>query len=68
MGGLLVIDIDCMVFLSPFLDIKRILSVDSFMVQVGCGIICLQNTFLYLYDLNSSNSRGEMHPLPLRFL
>ena len=45
---LLVILIDCMIFLSPFLDVTRMpMSTVSFLAQVGSGISCLQNAFLW---------------------
>ena len=41
-GGLLVILIDCMIFLSPFLDVtRRSMSTVSFLVQLDSGILCL---------------------------
>ena len=41
-GGLLVILIDCMIFLSPFLDVTRMsMSTVSFLVQLESGILCL---------------------------
>ena len=41
-GGLLVILIDWMIFLSPFLDVmRRSISTVSFLTQLDCGIICL---------------------------
>ena len=41
-GGLLVILIDCMIFLSPFLDATRMsTSTVFFLTQLGCGILCL---------------------------
>ena len=43
--GLLVILIDCMIFLSPFLDVTRMPRV-SFLAQLDSGILCLQNAFL----------------------
>ena len=46
-GGLLVILIDCMIFLSPFLDVTRMsMSTVSFLAQLGSGILCLWNAFL----------------------
>ena len=40
-GGLLVILIDCMIFLSPFLDVKRMsMSTVSFLAQLDSGILC----------------------------
>ena len=41
-GGLLVILIDCMIFLSPFLDVKRTsMSIVSFLTQLDFGILYL---------------------------
>ena len=41
-GGLLVILIDCMIFLSPFLDVTRMsMSTVSFLAQLESGILCL---------------------------
>ena len=46
-GGLLVNLIDCLIFLSAFLDVTRMSrSIVSFLVQLGYGILCLQNAFL----------------------
>ena len=46
-GGLLVILIDCTIFLSPFLDVTRMsLSTVSFLAQLDSGILCLTNAFL----------------------
>ena len=46
-GGLLVILIDCMIFLPPFLDVTRMsMSTVSFHAQLHSGILCLQNAFL----------------------
>ena len=46
-GGLYVILIDCMFFLSPFLDVTRMcMSTVSFLAQLHSGIFCLQNAFL----------------------
>ena len=40
--GLLVILIDCMIFLSPFLDVTRMpISTVSFLAQLDSGILCL---------------------------
>ena len=40
--GLLVILIDCMIFLSPFLDVTRMsMSTVSFLAQLNSGILCL---------------------------
>ena len=41
-GDLLVILIDCMIFLSPFLDVTRMsMSTVSFLIQLDSGILCL---------------------------
>ena len=41
-GGLLVILRDCMIFLSPFLNVTRMsLSTVSFLAQLDSGILCL---------------------------
>ena len=41
-GGLLFILMDCMIFLSPFLDVTRISMLEvSFLAQLDPGIICL---------------------------
>ena len=41
-GGLLIILIDCMIFLSPFLDVTRMsMSTVSFLAQLNFGILCL---------------------------
>ena len=41
-GGLLVILIDCMILLAPFLHVMRIsMSTVSFLAQVDSGILCL---------------------------
>ena len=47
-GGLLVILIDCMIFLSLFLVVTRIsMSTVSSLAQLGSGVFCLQNAFLW---------------------
>ena len=41
-GGLIVILIDCMIFLSSFLNITRMsMSTVSFLAELGSGILCL---------------------------
>ena len=41
-GGLLVILIDCIIFLSPFIDVtRRSISTASFLAQPDTGILCL---------------------------
>ena len=45
--GLLLILIDCMIFLSPFVDVAIMsMSIVSFLAQLDLGIICQQNAFL----------------------
>ena len=46
-GGLLTSVIDCMIFLSPFLDVTSMsMSTVSFLVQLDFGILCLWNAVL----------------------
>ena len=46
-GGVLVILIDCITFLSPILDVTRIyMSIVSFLGQLDSAILCLLNAFL----------------------
>ena len=46
-GGLLVILIDCMIFLSPVLDVTRMsMPTVYFLAKLGSGILCLQNVLL----------------------
>ena len=46
-GGVLIIMIDCMIFLSPFVDVTRMsMLTASFLTQLDSGIHCLQNLFL----------------------
>ena len=46
-GGLIVILIDCMIFLSPFVDVTRMpMSGVSFLPQLDSGILSLENVFL----------------------
>ena len=41
-GGLLVIQIDCLIFLSPFLNVSRMsVSTVSLLAQLDSGILCL---------------------------
>ena len=45
--GLLIILIDCMIFLLPFLDVTRMsMSTVSFFAQLNSGILCLKNAFI----------------------
>ena len=64
----LVILIDCMIFLSPFLDVIRMsMSAVSFFVytaKLNSGILCPHNVFFWhRYDLNGFKSRIKRHPL-----
>ena len=44
--GILVILIDCMIVLSPFLDVTRMsISTVSYLAQLDSGILCLGNGF-----------------------
>ena len=46
-GGLLVILIDCMISLSPLLDVTSMsMSTVSFLAQLISGTVCLYNAFL----------------------
>ena len=46
-GSTFFILLDCMIFLSPFLDVTRMsTSTVSFLAQLDSGILCLQNAFL----------------------
>ena len=45
--GLLIILIDCIIFLSPSLDVTRMpVSTVSFLTQLYSGTLCLENVFL----------------------
>ena len=44
--GILVILIDCMIVLSPFLDVTRMsISTVTYLAQLDSGILCLGNGF-----------------------
>ena len=43
--GLLVILVDCMIFLLPFLDVTRMSTVSPLAQLDSAGIICLYNAF-----------------------
>ena len=59
LGSLLNILIDCMIFLSPFLDVTRMpISTNSFLAQLD-SIVC----FLLTYNLNVFKSRINRHLL-----
>ena len=46
-GVLLIVVIDCMIFLSLFLDVTSMsMSTVSFLAQLGYGVLCLQNAFI----------------------
>ena len=60
MGVPFVVQIGCMIFLLLLLDVIRMpLSTVSFLAQIDCGVLCLQNTSLY--DLNGFKSRVNRH-------
>ena len=54
----LTILIGCVIFLSSFLDVIRIaMSAVSFLAQLDCGILCLQNAFPWLNGFKASSPR-----------
>ena len=67
-GGLLVILIDCMNFLSPFLDVTRIsMSTVYLLAWLSSGIICLSiECFPLTYDFSGFKSRIHRHLLTVR--
>ena len=59
--GLLVILIDCMIFLSPFVDVTRMsMSTVSFRTQLDWNSLPIE-CFLFAYDLNRFKSRTNRH-------
>ena len=47
-GGLLIILIDCIIFLSPFLQVTRMVMLAvSFLAQTASGILYLENAFFW---------------------
>ena len=63
-GGLLVILIDCMFFLSPFLDVTRMsMSTVSFLAQLGLWNSLAIECFPLTYNLNGFKSRINRHLL-----
>ena len=60
-GCLLVIKIDCIIFLSVILDVTRMfMSVVSFLTQLGSGILsieCFSLNYIYLNDFMSGIKR-----------
>ena len=51
-GGLLAILIDCMIFLSPIVDVTWMsMPTVSFLTQLDSGILCLYNAFLWTMTL-----------------
>ena len=59
-GGVLLILIDCMVFLSSFMDVKRMsMSTVSFLEQLDCGVLY----FPLIYDLNGFKAEINRHLL-----
>ena len=66
--GLLVILIDWMIFLSPFLDVTIMsMSTVYFLAQLDSAIFCLQK-FPLTYDLNNFKSRINRHFLTVASL
>ena len=60
-GALLFIQIDCMIFLSPLLDVTKMsMSTVSFLSQLGSGILFIE-CFPLTYGLNGFNSRINRH-------
>ena len=58
-----VILIDCMIFLSPFLDVTRMsMSTVSFLAQLDSGILSIE-CFPLTYDLSGFKSRINRHLL-----
>ena len=61
-GGLLAIPIDCMLFLSPFLDVTRMsTSTVSFLSQLEFWNSLPKEPFPLTYDLNGLKSRINRH-------
>ena len=61
-GGLFLILIDCMIFLSPFVDVTRMsMSTISFLAQVDSGILCLWNAFHWPMILEHVYMRPEVN-------
>ena len=57
-GGPLVIVIDHMIFLSPFLHVARMsMSAVSLLTKSDSGIVCLYRMLSLAYDLNGFKSR-----------
>ena len=62
-GNLLVILIDCMIFLSPFLDVAKIsMSTVSFLAQLDWNSLPIE-CFPLTYDLHDFKSRINRHVL-----
>ena len=65
-GGPRIILVDCMIFLSPFLDVIRMsMSAVFFLTQIQSGILCLQNSFFWLecrWHLNGFKPRVTSGP------
>ena len=56
--------IDCMIFLSPFLDVTRMsMPAVSFLAQLGSEILYLKEYFLITYTLNGFKFRINRHLL-----
>ena len=60
MGGPLIILIDYMIFMSPFLDASR-MSIETvfFLVKLDPGMVSLQNAFLNGFPSLLLKSKGE---------
>ena len=64
MGDTLAILIGCMIFLSPFLDVIRTsMSAVSFLAQLYCGILCLQNAFPWHIEMILKGQGPGFHSL-----
>ena len=67
-GGLLIILIDCMIFLSPFVDVTRMsMSTVSFRTQLDWNSLPIE-CFLFAYNLNRFKSRINSHLATNSFL
>ena len=61
-GDLLVILIDCIIFLLPFLGFTRMsMSTVSLLVQLDPGILCLKNAFLWTIIIYAFQSESTLY-------
>ena len=61
-GGLLVILIECMIFLPSFVDVIRMsVSTVSFLAKLDSGILMLIKCFPLTYDLNGFKFKINRH-------